>query len=97
MVNGADHTPIRRAGKPRSGPLSPNPSPPKPPIPARLESNFLSVNGTAQAITRQQTRSGTRALGIAETITSCPSVVAGIPARPFAGQRTAADSQTLCA
>lgn|GEM_PF-5753989 len=30
MVNGANHMPIRRAGKPRSGLLSPNPSPPDP-------------------------------------------------------------------
>ncbi len=43
MVNGANHMPIRRAGEPRSGPLSPNPSPPKPLTPARLESIFLSV------------------------------------------------------
>lgn len=43
MVSGADHMPIPGVGKPRSFPLSPNPSPPKPPTPARLESNFLSV------------------------------------------------------
>jgi len=58
MVNGADHMAIRTAGRPRSCPLSPNPSPPNsccaakrcfaeqgPPIPARLESNVLSFKG----------------------------------------------------
>jgi len=48
MVNEANHMPIRGAGKPRSFPLSPNPSPPKPPIPARLESSFLSVSSHAK-------------------------------------------------
>ena len=47
MVNGADHMPIPGAGRPRSCPLSPNPSPPKPLTPARLESNLLSVQGLA--------------------------------------------------
>jgi len=50
MVNRADHTPVRGAGKPQSAPLSPNPSPPKPPIPARLESNFLSVSARRRAV-----------------------------------------------
>lgn len=43
MVNGTNHMPIRRAGKPLSFPLSPKPSPPKPLMLARLESNVLSV------------------------------------------------------
>jgi len=44
MVHGVEDRPIMGLGISRGVPLSPNPSPPKPLTPGRLESNFLSVN-----------------------------------------------------